>query len=80
MYSQCEDINCRSIVPVQDTPSNKITYSAHVVTPSAFVVKMSANETYSGPVDDTNKETFFWCDIPIPNYLMAIAIGDLETK
>lgn len=45
MYSQCEDINCRSIAPVQDTPSNKVTYSARIETEKEFVVKMSANQT-----------------------------------
>jgi len=80
MYSQCEDVNCRSIVPVQDTPSNKVTYSARVVAPTAFVVKMSANETLVQDLDETHKEAFFWCSIPIPNYLMAIAIGNLETQ
>jgi len=28
MFTQCEDINCRSVAPLQDTPSNRITYSA----------------------------------------------------
>ena len=54
MYSQCEDVDCRSIVPVQDTPSNKITYSAAVIAPNQFVVKMSANETYVGAYDESN--------------------------
>lgn len=30
MFTQCEDINCRSVAPLQDTPSNRITYSARV--------------------------------------------------
>lgn len=67
-------------MPVQDTPSNKITYSARVVAPTAFVVKMSANDTYIGAVDENTNESFFWCEIPIPNYLMAIAVGNIETK
>ena len=45
MFTQCEDINCRSVVPLQDTPSNRITYSASMTAPSEFVVKMSANQT-----------------------------------
>ncbi len=31
LFSQCEAIHCRSIVPCQDTPSNKITYNAKVI-------------------------------------------------
>ena len=47
MFTQCEDINCRSVAPLQDTPANRITYSANVTVASEFVVKMSANDTGS---------------------------------
>lgn len=30
MFTQCEDINCRSVAPLQDTPSNRITYDATI--------------------------------------------------
>jgi leukotriene-A4 hydrolase len=80
MYTQCEDINCRSIVPVQDTPSNKVTYSARVQHMDTVVSYMSANITQEAtPITGTSDvETYFKCDIPIPNYLMAIAVGHLE--
>jgi len=45
MFTQCEDINCRSVLPLQDTPSNRITYSAYIWTLSDFEVGMSANKT-----------------------------------
>ena len=79
-YSQCEDVNCRTIVPVQDTPSNKVTYSARVQAMKELSVKMSANETLVQPADPDNNEAYFWCEIPIPNYLMAIAVGHLEYR
>ena len=41
---------------------------------------MSANETLVQPVDPDNNEAFFLCEIPIPNYLMAIAVGNLEYR
>jgi len=31
LYSQCEDIACRSIAPLQDTPANKFTYTANII-------------------------------------------------
>ena len=77
LYSQCEDINCRSIVPVQDTPSNKVTYSARVESEKEFAVHMSANMTALNAIDDTYNEQFFLCEIPIPNYLMALAAGNI---
>jgi len=40
---------------------------------------MSANQTYLDYADDANltMEARFRCDIPIPDYLLAIAVGDL---
>ena len=81
MFTQCEDINCRSVAPLQDTPSNRITYSAQIDALSDFVVKMSANETKA--VEDLGNgysRSYFQCDIPIPCYLIAAAIGDLEYR
>ena len=82
MFTQCEDINCRSVAPLQDTPSNRITYSAEIIAKSEFVVKMSANETK--PVEVLGETGYsratFDCAIPIPSYLIAAAIGDLEYR
>jgi len=80
MFTQCEDINCRSVAPLQDTPSNRITYSASMTAPEEYVVKMSANETGVVSLGDGNNKASFRCDIPIPSYLIAIAIGDLEYR
>jgi leukotriene-A4 hydrolase len=45
MYTQCEDIACRSVAPMQDTPANKVTYNATVRVKNGFKVYMSANHT-----------------------------------
>lgn len=45
LFTQCEDIYCRSIAPMQDTPAVRITYEAHVTAPNGFDVRMSANRT-----------------------------------
>ena len=80
MFTQCEDINCRSVAPLQDSPSNRITYTANMTAPKDFVVKMSANETAVWSANATHNVAYFTCDIPIPSYLIAIAIGDLEYR
>ena len=41
---------------------------------------MSANETGKVPYNITAKVTAFACDISIPSYLIAIAVGDLKYK
>jgi leukotriene-A4 hydrolase len=80
MYTQCEDINCRTVAPLMDTPANRVTYSARVVTNNTLVAKMSANETGIFNLNSTHNVASFRCDIAIPNYLMAIAVGDLEYR
>jgi leukotriene-A4 hydrolase len=80
MYSQCEDINCRTMGPMMDTPANRITYSARIVTSKDLVPKMSANETGSQSLNSTHYISSFHNQIPIPSYLLAIAVGDLEYR
>jgi leukotriene-A4 hydrolase len=45
LFTQCEDIACRSVAPMQDTPAIKVTYDSQITVKNDFVVKMSANET-----------------------------------
>ena len=81
LFTKCESIACRSIAPMMDTPAIKITYDAKVTVQSAFVVKMSANETNIETSPDGSQKTYsFECKIKMPSYLIAIAVGDLEFR
>lgn len=42
LFSQCQAIHARSMIPCQDTPSAKITYSAEITVPEELTVLMSA--------------------------------------
>ncbi|KAL4702485.1 hypothetical protein ACJJTC_014628 [Scirpophaga incertulas] len=75
MFSQCQPIHARSIVPCQDTPAVKFTYEADVMAPEEFTVLMSALRG-----DTRNNRTSFHQPIPIPSYLLAIAVGVLEQR
>lgn len=81
VYSQCEAIHARSMVPCQDTPARKFTYSSKVK--SRLPALMSALRV--SPAKDTplhevlGKETVYEYNqpIPMPSYLLAIASGKL---
>ncbi|XP_037934677.1 leukotriene A-4 hydrolase-like [Teleopsis dalmanni] len=75
MFSQCQPIHARSLLPCQDTPAVKFTYDSSIEHPKELTTLMSAlvlgrNEGISS----------FEQPIPIPAYLLAIAIGKLVTR
>lgn len=80
MFTQCEPIHCRSIAPMQDTPSIKHTYSANIKVQKPYVVKMSAVEQTPTDNGDGTITYHFELDIKIPSYLLAMAVGKLEYK
>ena len=62
---------------MQDTPAIKATYTATVYAESQYTVRMSANVTGSVKYNETHPQTNFSNNIPIPSYLLAMAVGDL---
>src|SRR5271167_492289 len=77
MYTVSEPIAARTWIPLQDTPQVRITYKAHVYTDSAARAVMSAE---NDPKARRNGEYFFVMSQPVPSYLLALAVGDLEFK
>lgn len=81
LFSQCQAIHARSIVPCQDTPGVKVTYTSSVTCPKDMVALMSACRL--------EKETSFSGDLvtykfeqktKIPSYLIAIVCADIVSK
>lgn len=80
MFSQCQPIHARSILPCQDTPYVKFTYDAEVTAPEEFTVLMSALRNNKSERTSDGIKTRFNQPTPIPAYLLAIAVGVLESR
>jgi leukotriene-A4 hydrolase len=78
MYSQAQSLHARSFVPLQDTPRVRSTYSATLRVPRGLVAVMAAESDPSNRRGAT--EFRFRMPQPIPSYLLALAVGDLDFK
>ncbi len=81
LFSQCQAIHARSVVPLQDTPRLRIRYRAELEIPRALVgVMAAAHRDREEPEerDDVAIERFEMPQ-PIPPYLFAFAVGDLAS-
>ncbi len=77
LYTQGQAILTRTWVPSQDRPSNRITYSADVKVPQGMMALMSAKN----PTKKTKDGLYhFEMNQPIPVYLIALAVGNLEYR
>ncbi|KAI8890225.1 leukotriene A-4 hydrol [Backusella circina FSU 941] len=77
LFSQSEPIHGRAMIPCQDSPAIKVTYSASVT--SELPVVMSALHT--GIEEKGNLKTYnFEQKTTIPSYLIAIAVGNLVSR
>lgn len=80
LFSQCQAIHARTMLPVQDTPAIRISYHAEVTVPEQLSAVMSAGPAGTR-VDKPGTRTFlFEMPQPIPPYLMALAVGELESR
>jgi leukotriene-A4 hydrolase len=77
LFTQGEAVLTRSWIPCQDSPSNRITYSANITVPSHLMALMSA----TNPTEKSKDGTYsFEMTNPIPSYLIALAVGDIAFK
>lgn len=75
LYTQGQAILTRSWIPLQDAPSNRITYDATVKVSPRFMALMSAkNPTFVNP----SGTYCFSMEKPIPSYLIALTVGKIS--
>ena len=77
LFTQGQAILNRSWIPCQDTPAVRITYNATMrVPPGLMAIMSAANGT------DKNEDGVYHFEMPqpVPAYLIALAIGDIEFR
>mgnify|MGYP000865081522 CR=1 FL=1 len=77
LFTQSESIYARSWIPCQDGPGIRFTYTAKVNTPKYLMPLMSA---INPPKNNGTGHYYFEMSKPIPAYLMALAVGDIQSK
>jgi leukotriene-A4 hydrolase len=87
MYTQFEAILARTMIPIQDTPSVKAPYDMKVTVPAPLVAACSGALVNT---EECTKNLFpfpeplkfltyhYQQKMPIPSYLIAVAVGALE--
>lgn len=93
VFSQCQAVHCRSLLPCQDTPAVKFSYTARVRVPAGLTALMSALARNSVPggsgAEDSasggggGKPEVVFCfeqPVAVPAYLVAVAVGRLQRR
>ena len=82
MYTQCQAIHARSIIPCQDTPGVKSTFEFNITSPLPVIASglpTGIHEVLQESESPTSTKLYtFAQNIPIPSYLFALASGDIE--
>lgn len=77
LFTQSQAILARTWVPCQDSPGIRFTYHATVQVPENLMALMSA----TNPTEKSANGTYtFEMNQPIPSYLLALAVGDVEFR
>lgn len=75
LFSQSQTVFARSWIPVQDSPGIRFPFTATIRVPEGLVALMSA-ENPGTPLGDGAWS--FTMEQPVPAYLLALAVGELE--
>ena len=77
LFSQSQAILARTWIPLMDAPAVRFTYDATIKVPAHLLAMMSAEN----PREKNAAGLYtFKQDKPVPSYLMAIAVGDVQFK
>lgn len=77
LFTQGQPILTRTWMPCQDSPAVRVTYDATVRVPTDLMAVMSAENPTERSADGAYR---FAMPQPVPAYLIALAVGDLEFR
>ena len=77
LFTQSQAILARTWIPCQDSPGIRFSYNAKITVPKELLALMSAENPKS---KNSTGIYDFKQPNPIPSYLMALAVGDIEFK
>ncbi|RKO96295.1 hypothetical protein CXG81DRAFT_25310 [Caulochytrium protostelioides] len=81
LYTQCQAIHARALLPCMDTPAVRATYSATVTAPDPLLVLMSAQRGATRPADVAGRTVYaFEQPVPIASYLIAACVGNIAVR
>lgn len=80
LFTQCQAIHARSLLPCQDSPGIKFKYTAQITVSDCMVALMSAVKGDEINHNDGRKTCHFEQKVPMPSYLLAIAVGNIEHR
>lgn len=75
VFTGLEPINCRTMIPIMDTPNAWFTFSANVKVPDGMIPLMSG---YNPKTRNADNIYDIRMDMKIPSYLFALAIGHFD--
>ncbi|MCQ2818400.1 MAG: M1 family metallopeptidase [archaeon] len=79
MFTQCESILARTVLPIQDTPAIKLTVAASITVPKPLFAVYAG--IYKSKIEKATTTTYFYeQNVPIPSYLIALAAGAIEER
>jgi leukotriene-A4 hydrolase len=77
LFTQSEAILARTWIPIQDSPGIRFTYDAEIRVPRGLLAVMSAENPLEKNITG---HYHFNMPQPVPAYLMALAVGDVEFR
>lgn len=81
LFSQCQAIHARSVIPCQDSPLSRFTFSCKMTVPEDLTVVMAAAPGEVSPAAEAGHCSFsFEMPQSIPPYLFAFAVGNIVAK